>query len=217
MFRTAAYIIGAIAIVAVSFWTTLIVLDKYSPSRPAGSANAPASSIGDLPRIARSGAFPAAWSALVGLQATDDGTRAVAPGQPVLKLMATSTHGGHQIEMKVSSLEKDKVYFAIIWVKRGTQTKVFVQTHDGDQAPPSYGVFFADIGNQRIYNLHHVLSPTTMRPGPDGWLKLQVPLRTADGSVSIMLGFLGNDDSTVYQGDGQSALSFGGVEMLPQG
>lgn len=215
-FRKAAYVIGAIGIVVVSFWTTLIVLDRYSAAPSRTIRSAPASPIGDLPKIATSGVFPAAWSQLLGLKVTDGSARAAVPDQPVLTLTAASTNSGHQLEMKVSSLEKNNVYAAIIWVKPGTQTRVFVQIHDdGVQNPTNYGVIFADLSSQKIYNVQHVVSPT-MQAGPDGWLKLQVPLPTADGTLSIMLGFLTDDDTTVYQGDGQSALTFGGIETLAQ-
>ena len=52
--------------------------------------------------------------------------------------------------------------------------------------------------------------------GQDGWLKLTFTQRTADGVLDVTLGFVNTENSTVFKADGQSALTFGGVETVSQ-
>jgi hypothetical protein len=188
--------------------------DEGPPAKASAPAVAQATAFKDLPEITKSGEFPVSWAGIKGLNASPTGEEAIIPGQPVLRLVASPTSGGHYLNARVSSLQKDTVYAVGVWLKPGSQTLAFLQV--ADLKPTNYGLLFCDLAHRRIFNEQRDVVSRKIEPGRDGWLKLTLAQRTADGVLDVTLGFVGTANSTVFEADGQSALTFGGIETAPQ-
>jgi len=187
---------------------------KGPPSNPSAPVVTQATVLKDLPEIGNSGGFPISWASIEGLHASPTGEQAISPGQPVLSLVAIPTPGGHYLNARVSSLQNDTVYAVGVWLKPGSQALAFLQVTD--LTPANYGLLFCDLGDRRIFNVQRDVVSRKIEPGRDGWLKLTLVLRTADGVLDVTLGFVDTANSTVFKADGQSALTFGGIETIPQ-
>jgi hypothetical protein len=184
------------------------------PSNPPAPVVTQATVLKDLPEITKSGEFPISWAGIEGLNASTTGEQAISPGQPVLALVAIPTPGGHYLYARISSLQKDTVYAVGVWLKPGSQALAFLQVTDLKST--NYGLLFCDLGDRRIFNVQRDVVSRKIEPGRDGWLKLTLVLRTADGVLDVTLGFVDTANSTVFKADGQSALTFGGIETIPQ-
>ena len=187
---------------------------KGASSNPSAPVVTQATALKDLPEITKSGGFPISWGGIEGLNAGRTGEQAINLGQPVLKLVAIPTSGGHYLDVRVSSLQKDTVYAVGVWLKPGSQTLTFLQV--ADLKPTNYGLLFCDLADRRIFNVLRDVVSRKIEPGRDGWLKLTLAQRTADGVLDVTLGFVDTANSTVFKADGQSVLTFGGVETVPQ-
>jgi hypothetical protein len=183
-------------------------------SNPTAPVVTQATVLKDLPEITKSGEFPVSWAGIKGLNASPTGEEAISPGQPVLRLVASPTSGGHYLNARVSSLQKDTLYAVGVWLKPGSQTLTFLQV--ADLKPTNYGLLFCDLADRRIFNAQRDVVSRKIEPGRDGWLKLTLAQRTADGVLDVTLGFVGTANSTEFAADGQSALTFGGIEIVPQ-
>ena len=188
--------------------------DEGAPSKPSAPVAPQPTLLKDLPEIARSGEFPISRAVIAGLDANPTAEQAISPGQPVLSLVAIPTPGGHYLNVRVSSLQKDTVYAVGVWLKPGSQTRVFLQVED--LKPINYGVLFCDLAARRIFNEQRDIVSRKIEPGRDGWLKLTLAQRTADDVLDVTLGFVDTADSTVFAANRQSALTFGGIETVPQ-
>jgi hypothetical protein len=198
-------------------WAFVSFETHHGKGRPAKSS-APvvtqATVLKDLPEITKSGGFPISWAGIEGLDASPTGEQTVSPGQPVLRLVAIPTSGGHYLDIRVSSLQKDSVYAVGVWLKPGSHTLVFLQV--ADLKSTNYGLLFSDLADRKIFNEQRNIVSRKIEPGRDGWLKLTLAQRTADGALDVTLGFVDTENSTVFKADGQSALTFGGVETAAQ-
>ena len=95
---------------------------KGASSNPSAPVVTQATALKDLPEITKSGGFPISWGGIEGLNAGRTGEQAINLGQPVLKLVAIPTSGGHYLDVRVSSLQKDAVYAVGAWLTPGSQT-----------------------------------------------------------------------------------------------
>jgi hypothetical protein len=188
--------------------------DEGPPAKASAPAVPQATAAKDVPEITKSGAFPISSAGVEGLDASPTGEQEIIPGQPVLRLVASPTSGGHYLNARVSSLQKDTVYAVGVWLKPGSQTLAFLQV--ADLKPTNYGLLFCDLAHRRIFNEQRDVVSRKIEPGRDGWLKLTLAQRTADGVLDVTLGFVGTANSTVFEADGQSALTFGGIDTAPQ-
>src|ERR1700722_676354 len=164
----AVLIICVVAVWAyVSFETSG---DECVPPKPSAPVVRHATALKDLPEISNSGGFPISWASIEGLDATPTREQAVSPGQPVLSLVAIPTSGGHYLNARVSSLQKDTVYAVGVWLKPGSQTLTFLQV--ADLKATNYGLLFCDLADRRIFNEQRDVVSRKIEPGRDGWLKL---------------------------------------------
>jgi hypothetical protein len=208
----ATFIICWVAVwVFVSFETDR---EGGAPSHPSAPVVTEATALKDLPEITKSGEFPILWAGIEGLNASPTGEQAISPGQPVLRLVAIPTPGSHYLDTRVSSLQKGSVYEVGVWLKPGSHNLVFLQV--ADLKPTNYGLLFCNLADRKIFNEQRNVVSRKIEPGRDGWLKLTLAQQTADGVLDVTLGFVDTENSTVFKADGQSALSFGGVEALRQ-
>jgi hypothetical protein len=214
-------LIGGFCIVVVSFVGTSYVLNTVAPGPDAelyettGSIVAQATPVGDLPALAEAGSSPVAWTVIDGLNASPASEHAVHPGQSVLKLVALATQGGHNLSVRFSSLQKNKVYTIVLLLKPESQALTFVQVHD--QKPTNYGIVFCDLAGQKILDAKGSMVSQSIEPDRDGWSRLKLAMRNADGLLDVTVGFVSAPAATVFKGDGRSALKFGGIDAIPQG
>jgi hypothetical protein len=219
--RTILALSGGICVVVGSFVATSYFLNRFSPSSDTSTFTlaeqivTQATTINDLPAVAKFGDFPVTWTAIDGLNISPVSEAAVNPGQPVLKLVTIPTQGGHNLTLRISSLQKDKVYSIAVLLKPQSQTLTFVQVHD--KKPTNYGILFCDLAGHKIFNVNGAIVSEAIELERDGWSKLKLALRNADGFLDVTLGFVSAEDATVFKGDGQAALTFGGIEATPQG
>jgi hypothetical protein len=212
-------VLSTLIVCAAGVWLFVNVEIRRDDDTPTAEPSAPVielatTAIADLPTMAKSGEFPATWTNIKGLVVSPVREEAIIPGQPVLKLVALPTGDGHYLSMRVSSLQKDVVYAIRVWLKPGSQTLAFLQVND--HKPTNYGLLFCDLTDRSIFKVQRDVVSHQIEPGQDGWLKLTLALRNADGYLDVTLGFVSPGHSTVFKGNGQSTLMIGGIETVLQ-
>jgi hypothetical protein len=212
-------VLSTLIVCAAGVWLFVNVEIQRDDDNPTAEPSAPVTepattAIADLPIMTKSGEFPAAWTNIRGLDVSPVREEAISPGQPVLKLVALATGDGHYLSMRVSSLHKDIVYAIGVWLKPDSQALAFLQVND--QKPTNYGLLFCNLADRSILKVQRDVVSQKIEPGRDGWLKVTLALRNADGYLDVTFGFVSPGYSTVFKGNGQSTLTFGGIETVLQ-
>lgn len=204
--------VGVIAYVINSTEWFVATPRAQDPNRETAMADLP-----DLPRAVR-------WDLVMGLNAEPVNTPAVVSGQKPLQLTAVPTKDSdaqdrHAVALEFSGLKPGGVYRATVWVK-SANTNIQVQVRDSQDAQtgksPDEGEvqFNLETGSTTAVDgnlLAQGLDTTT-----DGWNKAWVDLKSADGSVFVLLGLLeegGTGDT--FTGTGEHVL-LGGIEVAPK-
>ena len=122
------YVIGGLAILVISFVTTLAALDYWWPPGEGESA------ISELPKLPDPGM---SWVSVKGLKVQAvDGLSAV-PGEPILRLIPTPTDGVHRLRIEFTGLEKNHLYRISAWVKPQPAGNVQIAATDNLEGRPS--------------------------------------------------------------------------------
>jgi hypothetical protein len=212
-------VLSTLIVCAAGVWLFVNLEIQSDDDMPTARPSAPiiesaATAISDLPTMTKSGDFPAAWTNIKGLDVSPLQEENITPGQPVLQLVALSTGDDHYLSMRVSSLQKDIAYAIGVWLKPASQTLAFLQVND--QKPTNYGLLFCDLADRIIFKVQRDVVSRKIEPGRDGWSKLTLALHNADGYLDVTVGFVSPEHSTVFKGNGQSMLMFGGIETVLQ-
>jgi hypothetical protein len=216
----AAYIIGAIGIVGLSFEATLFALNRYlgdptfeplytsSISRSEISAE---TELGDLPKPKD---FD--WYVVRGLNVKATTDKPAVSGQTTLRLIALPNHNIHSLVAQYHGLYKNGVYRIVAWVRPQAGANVeLVALDEPDSTPTNNGVAIFDLINNTIVSSTGVRA-RGIELGKDNWQQVWVDQATTDGRflVAVRPARGATDD---FNGDGRLGLTLGGIQVSPHG
>jgi Dolichyl-phosphate-mannose-protein mannosyltransferase len=182
------------------------------PKTPATAPEiGPETELNRLPELPKS----MRWDQILGLNATALAGPQVIEGQTPLLLVAVNDDGRHALALHFRNFAPGGDYRATVWVK--SQTNIQLQVRDSVNSQTGK----ANEGEAR-FNL--ATGASLMAQGnviaqgveqdADGWRKVWVELRTADGDIFVTVGMLeAGSNSHVFKGVGQQ-LILGGVEIV---
>jgi hypothetical protein len=220
MLSRAAYFIGAIGIVILSFEATLYALNRWlgdPTSAPlitsaiVRSGDSTESVLNDLPKP---NDFD--WFVVRGLNVKATSDKPPVHGQTVLRLVAIPDHNIHSLVAHYHGLYQNRLYRVVAWVKPTAGANVELLAIDKpDNTPANNGVTIFDLmGNTVVSSIG--VSARGIEPGEDGWRKVWVDQETADGQflVAVRPARGATDD---FNGDGRLGLTLGAIQVSPRG
>jgi hypothetical protein len=225
---TAAKFIGGLAIVVISFVTTLYVMDRLAPPAPplssvdAGSSHSAqtseptiaatqASTVVDLPKP---GAHGSKWIEIIQLNAKVPSETPVIAGQPILRLTAVPMNGRHYLAAEVTGLEKNRLYKITAWVKSDTGANFEIEASDRAMEGESYGNALFSLAGANLLSSRGTPN-TGIEGGAQGWRKAWLDLPTTTGNMVISMNVI-NGDAANFQGDGKLEITMGGFSVDAQ-
>jgi glycosyltransferase involved in cell wall biosynthesis len=162
------------------------------------------------------------WDLIWGLNAVPHTGRRVVVDQPLLRLTAHPQHkeewqDRHALSQRIDGLTPGETYRVTIWVK--PLDRADLQVHVRDSVNPATGVpdnqgeARVDLSAASILTSNDGLAFAKVAPGPRGWLKVSVGIRSGDGRLFVYLGLLkGVARTHAFDGDYEKLL-FGGLEV----
>ena len=183
--------------------------EEPTPSGPAITAE---TALADLPPATTPGF---AFNGIRGLNAVVEEGSPVVSGQPILRLVAVPTSGGHYLAAHFASLDKNQVYRITAWVKGAARAKV--EMHASDElnprgAPANYGGALFDPTTGSVLRVSGRLKGRGSVQGPNEWRKISIDLTTSGGELFVAFGLVSRGYSE-FKGDGHRGLTFGGIEV----
>jgi hypothetical protein len=224
----AAYVIVGIGIVALSFGTTLYVLNHWSdnPTMQATSESSAtaASSASSPPPVAimdttlaelpKPEALEFIWYAVRGLKVQAVNDTPVVRGQQILRLTATPNGDAHSLVARYSGLNKNQVYRVTSWVKSQAGGNVEMAALD---QPDGKSINNGDVIFDPLSKTFLSASGVKARgfeQGPDNWQKVWLDIATSDGQLLVAIR-AARGDSLSFNGDGRLGLILGGIQVAP--
>jgi hypothetical protein len=209
----ALFISGCVAIAALSFWSTLMLLDRSeAPSSwsdpvvaalPAGTLQ---TSLAELPALTDS---RFSWLGISGINAqVISGVPAVS-GHPILRLVALGD-GIHTLAFRVNGLVKNERYRITAWIKPQAGANFGIAARDQvakDNGPNNARAYF-DLAGRRILAAHGNGKPGIEQVG--AWLTVWMDLLTTDGQYVVNF-YVCSGDADSYRGDGRLGIILGGT------
>jgi hypothetical protein len=220
------FIVGGVAVVAIAFTVTLFALNYWwappeqTPSSTSSSLSpaafssptTQATSVGTLPALGTPGWV---WLGVLGLNAQQDPIgKAAVSGQPVLRLIAVPSDGGHYLAAQVVGLNKDQTYRVAAWVKPVGGANFALGAGDliRPDASKYHGTAFFDLVNQKV--LPGSQTASGIAAGLDGFQQVWIDLPTASGRFAIDFYVLKGADAA-FKGDGKMGVILGGFSAAP--
>jgi hypothetical protein len=223
--RSAGLLIAGPAVLCLSFWITLSIIDGTDqPASDNDLARAPlrdddgtprterASSLRDLPPAASGVGFGTAWDGIDGFNARVIGPPPIAGGILELSLVATRAFGRHRLGLTVAGVPENVPVQATAWVKVPPGSRISIDFQDGKPANSGAALFDPTAGKATLSSGN--VKPS-IEPGPNDWEKLTLRMmRSADGVLVIYVTLVGPSQSDRFSGEGQQII-FGGLEVAP--
>jgi hypothetical protein len=205
------FIFACAAIVAFSFWGTMMLLDRrvQPASRevtlPPGT---PQSELAALPRVVDT---RVSWLGIAGINAQVIPGVPVVDGQPILRLIAVQD-GLHTVAAQVAGLVKNERYRITAWVRPQAGANFGIGARD--QVDKTDGSNKArvtfDLSNRKI-----LTSDGNARAGIEQvgeWLTVWIDLPTTDGQYVVNF-YIYSSAQFSYPGDGKLGVILGGVAV----
>jgi hypothetical protein len=225
--RAAGLIVAGSAVLILSFWVTLFLIDSMdSGGADVSLAEVPltnddgtprvsrASTVDDLPPAPTGYPFSIGWDGLERLNALPMGAGPIRGSSLALSLVATKDVGTHRLGVQLVGVPANRLIQVTAWIKAPQGTHLSVDVRDGkprNGVPQNSGTAAIDLAGPTILVSTGNVR-TSVEPSPGEWVKVQVQMRSADAVVVLYLGILGPSNSGVFGGNGQQII-FGGIEL----
>ena len=204
----ALLIFSGVAIAALSFWSTLKVLNQSAPETvltalPAGT---PTTNLAELPAL---GDSRLSWLGIAGINAQVVAGVPVVSGVPILRLVALE-NGVHTLAARVNGLIKNERYRITAWIKPQAGANFGIAARDQpdkDSGQNNARVIF-DLGSQKVLSTHGNVQEGIELVGD--WLTVWIDLFTTDGQYLVNF-YVCNGDSESFTGDGKIGVILGGI------
>jgi hypothetical protein len=195
------YVIGAVAIVVVSFATTLAVLDQWLGPPPV-TEETPAS---QLPKF---GGSDIAWAAETGLNVQALNQTLAGSNQPIIHLIAVPSEGSHVLNGVVKGLNPGHTYRIKAWVRPTAGGNIQMQA-SADQK--HFGAAGFDFAAGKIAFGSETGAGAS--PEANGWEQIWLDLPTLDGHFNVVFVVLHNSEN-LFKGDGELGVLLGGLTFV---
>jgi hypothetical protein len=225
--RSAGLFLVGLAVLCLSFWLTLTLIDNADDhvGRDVSLADVPltnddgsprntrASTVRDLP-APPSGPFGAVWDGIDGVNALIMGPGPTGGGSLALSLVATRDSGRHRIGLAFVGIPSNRPIRVTAWIKAPQGTRVGVDVRDGEQrgrAPRNSGSAVVDLSAPKVLAASGN-ARVAIEAAAGNWVKIPVDMSSSDGVLVLYLGLLGPGDSAAF-GGGREQIILGGVEI----
>ena len=157
------------------------------------------------------------WDVFDGLHAEVIEGTSVVGGEQILRL-ASVGDGRHALGARFCGLVPGGTYRAITWIKTEPDTRVMIEARDlidpHTGKPSNYGVARFNLATRSIMNVAGDIRNSKVEAAKDGWQKISVELRSANGDVFVLVGLLeGSQGRHVFKEQGQE-VNFGGIDIF---
>jgi hypothetical protein len=225
MLSKSDYIIGGVVIFALSFVTTLFVLNTraahsltqappVSSAQPGMGGPIPESALADLPKMEATGLQ---WIGIAKLNVRAQTGTSMVVGQPVLLLTPTLDQGYHTLAGQLTGLNKSQVYRITAWVKPEAGGNIELEVVDNpDASPVNHAVGIFDLTRHVVLYGSGEVKDRGIEQTPGGWQKVWLDLVTSDGKFVFTIR-PSNGAADTFAGDGRFGLTLGGIEAEPNG
>jgi hypothetical protein len=205
------FIFACVAIVAFSFWGTLVLLDRWVPPRwrevalPPGTPQSQLAALPALPDTRFS------WLGISGVNAQVVPGVAAIDGYSILRLIAVQD-GLHTVAAQVAGLVKNERYRITAWVRPQAGANFGIGARDQvdkTDGPNKARVTF-DLSNRKI-----LTSDGNARAGIEQvgeWLTVWIDLPTTDGQYVVNF-YIYSGAQFSYPGDGKLGVILGGIAV----
>ena len=205
------FIFACVAIVAFSFWGTLVLLDRWVPPRwrevalPPGTPQSQLAALPALPDTRFS------WLGIAGVNAQVVPGVAAIDGYSILRLIAVQD-GLHTVAAQVAGLVKNERYRIKAWVRPQAGANFGIGARDQvdkTDGPNKARVTF-DLSNRKI-----LTSDGNARAGIEQvgeWLTVWIDLPTTDGQYVVNF-YIYSGAQFSYPGDGKLGVILGGIAV----
>jgi hypothetical protein len=205
------FVFACIAIVAFSFWGTLLLVDRRVPSSrqevalPPGTPQSPLVALPPLPDTGVS------WLGIEGVNAQVVPGVAAVDGQAILRLIAVQD-GLHTVAAQVGGLVKNKRYRITAWVRPQAGANFGIGARDQVDQPngPNYGRVTFDLSNRNVLTSDGNARAGIKQVGE--WLTAWIDLPTADGNYVVNF-YIYSGAQFSFAGDGKLGVLLGGVAV----
>lgn len=223
--RRAGLLGAGLAVLVLSFWVTLAVIDSTGggdvslaevplTNEDGTPRTARPSTVDDLPPAPSGYPFSVAWDGIDGLNARVMGSGPTGAGNPAVSLVATQGSGLHRLGLQLVGVPANRSIRVTAWVKAPQGTRINVDIRDGKARggePKNSGTAAIDLWPGTVLaSTGNVRTSTEI--GPGDWVKVPVQMQSGDGVVVIYLGLLGRGNTDTFSGNGEQMI-FGGLEL----
>lgn len=205
------FIFACAAIVAFSFWCTLVLLDRRvqpASREVALPPGTPQSELAALPQIVDT---RVSWLGIAGINVQVIPGVPVIDGQSILRLIAVQD-GLHTVAAQVAGLIKNERYRITSWVRSQAGANFGIGARDQVDKTngPNNGRITFDLSNRKI-----LTSDGNARAGIEQtgeWLTVWIDLPTTDGQYVVNF-YIYSGRQFSYPGDGKLGVILGGVAI----
>ena len=205
------FISACIAVMAFSFWGTLVLLDRWVAPRwrevslPPGTPQSQVTALPPLPDTRVS------WLGIEGVNAQVVPGVAAVDGYPLLRLIAVQD-GLHTVAAQVGGLIKNDRYRITAWVRpqAGANFGIAARDQIDKTNGPNNGRITFDLSNRKI-----LTSDGNARAGIEQmgeWLTVWINLLTTDGNYVLNF-YIYNGGEFSYVADGRAGVILGGIAI----
>jgi hypothetical protein len=202
------FVFTGAAIVTLSFWFTLKLLDQSPPEPAPLPSGTPSTNLAELPPLGDARLF---WVGIAGINAHAVAGAPAVSEIPVLRLVALDD-GVHTLAARVNGLIKNERYRITAWVKPQTGANFGIAARDQpdrDNGPNNGRVVF-DLASQSVLSTQGNVKHGIELVGQ--WLTVWIDLLSVDGQFVVNF-YICNGDSELFKGDGKLSIILGGIAV----
>jgi hypothetical protein len=205
------FIFACAAIVAFSFWGTVVLLDRRVQPASREVALPPGTPQSELAALPRLPDTRFSWLGIAGINAQVIPGVPVVDGQPILRLIAVQD-GLHTVAAQVAGLVNNERYRITAWVRpqAGANFGIGARDQVDKTNGANNGRVTFDLSNRKILTLDGDARAGIEQTGE--WFTVWIGLPTTDGQYVVNF-YIYSGAQFSYPGDGKLGVILGGVAI----